>query len=256
MTRLAAISKERHTGKSWSRASTFSFTATTSRVPLGAREVPVAAMNMPLAFILGKEEFILVGLLSFSPGRNLLLGPDGKLLTDYVPAVFRSYPFRLVKASGNKPGMVLCVDEASGLVMENGGEETFFDENGELSKPVLEIFESLKQAEQSRLVLQHGVSALAKAELIAPWEIQAIEGGQEKAVTGIFTIDEEKLNKLDDDAFVALRKAHALPIAYSQLLSRANIRVLQNLSRVHDEARPPQDVDLDGFSLVDDSMKL
>lgn len=249
MARLAPISKDRHAGKSWRRFSTFSFAAGTSAVPLVAREVPHAARSMPIAFLREPDGFTLAGVLSLVPGQNLFVGPEGKWLGDYVPSEFRCYPFRFAPAPGEKGEMMFCVDEGSGLIGDAGDGEPFFDENGELTRSVQEIFDFLKQMAQNRAGTKGAVSAMAESGIITEWNVKVNLGGQEKYVKGLYTIDEVKLTNLDDQEFLKLRKAFALPIVYSQLLSMGNIRVLQKLSERHEKESAAPDTDLGDFSL-------
>lgn len=256
MVQLVPVSKDRHGGKTWSRFTSLSFAAGISAVPLVAREVPMAALTMPLAFIRAKDAFTLVGLLSLSPGTNLFVGPDGRWLGDYVPSAFRCYPFQVAKKPGDSQEMVFCVDENSGLVFDGGGEEPFFDETGELAKPVMDILEFLKQVEQNRAGTENAVAAMAESGVIADWDLKVKDGDAEKPVKGLYKIDEKKLAELDDQAFLALKNAFALPIAYSQLLSMGNIRVLVKLAQATAQQRAGREPELEGFTLVDDRFRL
>jgi len=80
MTKLAAVSREKHGGKYWQRFSCISFAADTSLVPLAARELPEAALNMPVVFAPEKGGYSLTALLSFVPGKNVFVSPEGKWL--------------------------------------------------------------------------------------------------------------------------------------------------------------------------------
>jgi len=51
-------------------------------------------------------------------------------------------------------------------------------------------------------------------------------------------------NALTDDAFLKLRKASALPIAYAQMLSAGQLGMLEQLARMQAELRPPPAVAL------------
>jgi len=237
MARLAPVSKHRHAGTYWQRFTDVSFAAQTSMAPLVARELPMAALNFPTAFALEEGRYSLVGLFSLFPGHNLFVGPDGKWLADYLPAVFRCHPFSLARQE-DSDHMVLCVDEDSGLVGEDK-KERFFDPVGELDKSVKDILEFLQQLEQNRHGTRVAVAALADAGLVVPWEIKAKAGEQEKTVEGIFRIDEEKLNKLDDDTFLGLRRVHALPVAYAQLLSMGHLKKFSKLARLHEPVPAP-----------------
>ena len=243
MSKLVALSKD----KSWQKQTDPSFARDTSIVPLAAREIPYAAPEMPLAFAPEGDGYTLVAFLSFLPGQNLYVSPEGKWMGKYVPAIIRSYPFRLVKTSDEK-GMALRVE--ADAVLDAGEGEPFFDENGELAQPVKDILEFLKEFEQNRMATEAAVAALAGAGVITQWNLKV--GGN--PVKGIFRIDEAALNSLDDETFLRLRKAQALPVAYAQLLSMGNIRILQRLAEYHDKAAP-QEVDIEGLFGEDDIFK-
>jgi len=243
MTKLTALRKD----KSWQKQTDAFYALSTSIVPLAARELPYAALEMPLAFAPEGNGYTLVAFLSFLPGQNLFVSPEGKWMGKYVPAIFRAYPFRLVDAPG-KEGMVLRVEEDA--VQDAGEGEPFFDENGELAQPVKDILEFLKEFEQNRMATEAAVAVLAEAGVITQWNLKV----GDKPVKGIFRIDEAALNSLDDETFLRLRKAQALPVAYAQLLSMGNIRVLQRLAEYHDKAAPPK-VDIEGLFGEDDIFK-
>jgi len=248
MTKLAAVSREKHGTQYWKKFTSMSFAEQTSLVPLAARELPRAAVSMPVAFAPEQGGYTLVALLSPVAGQNLFVTAGGKWLGAYVPAVFRAYPFRLVRAPNNSGSMVLCVDEDSGISAEAG--EPFFDDDGELAKPVKDILEFLKQMEQNRAGTDRAVEALVETGILAEWDLKV----NENPVRGIYRIDEGALNSLDDEAFLRLRKAQALPVAYAQLLSMGNIRLLQRLAEYHEKAETPQ-VDIESMFGDDDIFK-
>lgn len=243
MSRLVAPSRD----TSWHKPKDVLFAREMAMVPLAARELPYAALNMPVAFAQEGGGYTLVALLSFLPGQNLFVSPDGKWMARYIPAQIRAYPFRLVRVPGEN-AMALRVEENA--VLEAGEGEPFYDDSGDLARPVEEILEFLKETEQSRIGTEAAVSALADAGLLTGWDIKV----NEKPVRGICRIDEDKLNKLDDETFLRLRKIHALALSYAQLLSMGNIRVLQRLAEYRDKTRPPE-VDIETMFGEDDIFK-
>src|ERR1700740_908619 len=129
---IVPISRERHAGKNWRRAANHAFAATEAVVPLVGTELANAALAMPIAFTRQEGRHIAIGLLSLTPGRNLFVGPDGRWLGPYVPAAFRSYPFRLIRKEGTEE-WVLCIDEDSKLLAAGAGGEPIFDAQGDLA---------------------------------------------------------------------------------------------------------------------------
>jgi hypothetical protein len=231
MPQLTPISRRNHADKSWTRFTSYSFASKSSIASLVGAEIPKAlADRFPLAFVKEKDRFFLVAVLSFAPGTNLFVARDGKWLGEYIPAVFRSYPFMLAKAEG-KDDLILCVDEESRLVKDDKSAEPFFDDQGALSRQVQDIFNFLSQIEKNKTQTVRAITALAEAGLITEWPLKIQDGEQEKSVTGLYRIDEAGLNALDDERFLKLRKAGGLPIAYAQLLSMNNIQLLAQLAK-------------------------
>ena len=228
---LTAISKEQFSGKAWQRYTSYAFAARETLIPLVVAELTQAVPAMPLGFVQSGEGFQLVAVTALQQGANLFVAPDGCWLGAYVPATLRGYPFRLVKPQ-DRADSVLCIDEASGLVVEAGQGETFLDEDGQPSKAVKDVLELLSQVERSRMVTQAAVDALVAAGLIQPWPLSIQQGEQNVSVTGLYRIDEAGLNALETEAFLTLRRSGALPVAYAQLMSMNQLTVLQQLVQV------------------------
>ena len=73
--------------------------------------------------------------------------------------------------------------------------------------------------------------------------------------------DDRLLNKLDDDDFLALRKACGLAVAYAQLLSMNQLTVLERLGELRGQNLAPQAANskatnLTGFSLLEENGSL
>jgi hypothetical protein len=232
MPKLTAITKQNHADKSWTRFTSYTFASKDNLAPLAGAEIAKAVTGLPMAFAKHKDRFLLVAVLSLFPGTNLFVAPDGRWLGQYVPSVFRGYPFYLARMEGQE-NLVLCVDEDSGLVNDDrAAGEPFFDDKGEVSQSVKDIMDFLNQVEQNRALTNVSVAALAEAGVITEWPLKIKQGDQEKPVTGLYRIDEAKLNSLEDEQFLKIRKAGALPIAYAQLLSMNNIQMFNQLANV------------------------
>ncbi|MCA1793822.1 MAG: SapC family protein [Desulfobacteraceae bacterium] len=92
----------------------------------------------------------------------------------------------------------------------------------------------LSQVEQNKRKTIQAVAALAEAGVITQWPLKMKYEDQEKPVAGLHRIDEAKLNSLEDEQFLKIRKAGALPIAYAQLLSMENIRMFEKLAKAQE----------------------
>jgi hypothetical protein len=97
------------------------------------------------------------------------------------------------------------------------------------------VLDFLVQLDANRIATGRAVAALAGAEALAPWPLEVETAEGRKAVAGLFRVDEARLNALDADAFLALRAAGALPLAYAQLLSMGQLSVFQTLAQLQQQ---------------------
>ncbi len=168
-TSIVPISLDRHGRKAFRRFTSYSFAGAETVVPIVAAEVPKAAMNFPLAFIKQGEELVLVGVMGLEPGSNLFVAPDGKWIGAYVPAAFRAYPYLLAKTEDGRH--VLCVNEASGLVVEGGQGERFFDDAGNINSDVRAILDFLTKVQADRAVTERACKSIGALDILEPWPI-------------------------------------------------------------------------------------
>ena len=243
MTKMVPVSRESHAGQIWRRLSTYLFTATEHYVPISGAEFGRVVSSMPIAFVELSGLYIPVALLSLTPKENLFVAPDGRWLGGYVPMMFRFYPFRLLRRPGTDQFSLWVDDDAQALPDTAASTELFYDAEGNLSPATKAVFDALAQFEQGRMGTMVAMAALLAEKVICPWSLKIKDGDQERDVTGLYRVDEVALNELDDDAFLRLRKAHAMPIAYAQLLSMGqavNFGHLQQLrARFGQSTRPP-----------------
>jgi hypothetical protein len=236
MPQFAAISRERHANKKWLRFSNYAFAAGEIIAPIVGAELARAALAMPCAFLQQSGRYTLVAVLSLIAGRNVFVAPDGRWLGPYVPAVFRLYPFRVLPTDKGD-SVVLCVDEESKLVVDGSstGEE-FFDAQGNPTPVLKPAFDAALALERNRKSTELAVEALAKADVIRPWEIKVKTAEGERPISGLYRVDEVALHALPDDTFLNLRKTAALVIASTQMLSMGQLGLLQHLARLQTQA--------------------
>ncbi len=261
MPEFAAITPERHAKKVWKRVTDYAFVAEDTGIPLVGAELSKAALAMPIGFMKIDAGYQLFAMTSLQPGTNLYVAPDGMWLAGYIPAALRGYPFRLLKPE-NAEKSILCINEASGLVVESEEDgNAFFNDQDQPTQAIKDILNFLIEVEASRALTQRAVNALADAGLITPWEINLKQGEKVMPVEGLFRIDEAALNKIDDEDFLAVRKAGGLALAYAQLLSMNQLTVLERLGKLRgqileQQAAAAEVSNLTGFSLSEDEGSL
>lgn len=225
-----AVRASTHSDKSWTPYSGYAFAAKIMAAPISADELSYASTEFPLAF-LKAERTMFVALLGVNTDQNLFVAPDGRWVGQYVPAVMRGYPFKLLPAEEGR--YALGYDDASGLIGAAGQGEPFFDDKGEPTERIQQVLQFLIRLQNG---LDQGTRVAAKLEeldLLETWPLKAMDGGKERNVVGLQRVNETKLSALADDQFLELRKIGALPLIYAQLLSMANIPTLGRLGQAH-----------------------
>jgi hypothetical protein len=262
MTEFTAIAPGAHAQKVWKNVIDYTFAAADNVIPLVAAELSKVLSAMPIGFIEQETGYMLVEVTSLQPDQNLYVALDGKWQGTYIPSALRAYPFRLLpQESSDKT--ILCINEASGLVVENTQKgNAFFDDENQPTQTIKDILNFLSEVEVNRTVTQQAVDALADAGLITPWKLNLKQGEEVVPVKGLFHVDEAALNKLDNDDYLTLRTAGSLALAYAQLFSMNQLAVLERLGQLRtqileqQEKAKPQTKNLAGFSLSEDNGSL
>jgi len=127
------------------------------------------------------------------------------------------------------------VDESSPLFSDTEG-ELFFPQGDELAPGARKAMDFLGMVEQGRAATVRACEALARHQCIVPLAFTTKVSGADRKVEGLFQAGEAQLNALPDEAFLELRAAGALQLAYSQLLSLHKLPMLGALATRRAEA--------------------
>lgn len=226
----ALLNKEQHGSLGVSRPDRpFAFAEQIRAVPLTISEIPSASRDYPVIFSEANAALPLavVGIID---DENLFIDENGEWDQNvYVPGYLRRYPFALAtdRASDpQNPRMAMIVDEGYAGITENG-ELPFFN-NGEPSDAMKQAMEYCQTYEQDRQNTLRFSQELAKYDILAEQVAQYTPDGapSPQPFAKYVGTEENKLNEMPDDKFLALRKSNMLPILYAQLLSMGNWRAL------------------------------
>lgn len=233
MADIQVITPERHGHKYWRKHSGYGFAAADALCPLVIQELTKAVLSLPIGFIAEGDGYIPVAVQGLNPGKNLFVAPNGQWLTNYIPAPYRAYPFHLATTDDGQ--YVLCVDEASDLVVDSDG-EAFFNEDGTPNQSILDIFKFFTEIEANRVATRSICAVLQRHNLIQPWVITLKDDQANISVNGLFRIDESIFHTLSSDALLEIRDVGGLTMIYSQLLSVQHLPSLGLLAQGHAEA--------------------
>jgi hypothetical protein len=229
------ITWEKHGTKCWNKLRDYRFASKDNLVALSATEAPRALMWMPLAFLLQGETITLVGLEGLVKGHNQLVDQRGVWIADYVPAVYRSYPFKI---TGRSEQSILCIDESSGLISDDYSGQPFFDQDGKPAPALAEYLTFLGQLQGEMAHTQRLSSRLAALGLLDKWLIELESNGRKETVE-LLRVNEERLNQLSSEQFLDLRSTGALLLAYCQLLSMQNVQLLKRMAKTQLRSEAP-----------------
>lgn len=224
MPNFRPITRDSHGTKFWKPQSSFHFAAKEAAVPLTFDELPRAVVSLVVGFMLNADDYFPVALLGLKPGENLLVGANGQWLGRYVPALFRAHPFGIGPVASDRE--ILCIDEDSGLVSDGPIGERFFDQSGAATKTIEGVLSFLQTVSAGQRQTKRICQVLKMHNLIQPWPIAIDSPAGEQRLGGIYRIDEAALNALPGEAFLELRTAGALLVAYLQLLSMQHLQAL------------------------------
>lgn len=215
------VSVSRHQSLRWANFDSYEFAAKDTVCPVVMSEMPKAACQLPLAFVASNETFMPVAVLGLTSETNAFVGANGLWQDTYVPAQYRGYPFLIAPTAEGE--QLFCVNENSGLVGEQHS-QAFFDDEGNLSPDLKPIFDFWVQVEANRVQTRRFAQTLKEFDLLEPWEItvENEEGGSYQ-VTGLYRINEQRLNSLSDELFAQVRAAGVLPMVYCQLFSMQHL---------------------------------
>ena len=186
----------------------------------------------------------LVALVGVIPGQNLMVSPEGRWLSGYLPFQMKSYPFALAPAPNGE--LVLCIVERDGTVVDGPGGNAFFDSAGELDPVVAQTMKALVNFEREKAACRGRAAELEAAGIIKPWDLAMQTYLGPRKIEGLYQVDEVALQTLDDAAFLELRKTGALSLAYCQMLSMQNVANLAHRAQIAPPAPvavPPMELD-------------
>lgn len=224
MTDIRVLTYGEYANKRWFKPTDFRFAASDRTVPIGFSEVPQAMLSLPLGFIKVEQSYQTVIVQGLLQGQNLLIDANGRWLADYLPLLYRAYPFRLAK---NPEGQyVVCADHDSGLVTDAPAGHQFFEEEKNLGKEAGAMASLLMQFETERPHMANVCQLLSDNELIEPWPIQVQQSDGVIVVEALYRVNEKRLMELSVDALAAVRGCGGLMLCYAQLLSMAHLKQL------------------------------
>jgi hypothetical protein len=194
-----------------------------------AREFPILFVGADKDDKTGKQQVAPVALFGMARAENLFV-EGGEWKAEYLPAIFRTYPFTLARLDADDNGRWAVVFDASWRGMaENGPGDALFDATGKAT-PILEKLHEFTQEVESDIERTRvGGQRLVELGLLKAMRFDAtMPDGAKVSLDGFLTLDEDALNKLPDAAVLELHRNGLLGLLHLHRASLVNMqRLLQ-----------------------------
>jgi SapC protein len=192
--------------------------------------------HYPIVFRKSPEgEFAPLALLGFREKQNLFLGEQG-WDAPYIPVMVERLPFLIGKGFGGE--QVIHIDLDSPRISRTEGEPLFKEHGGnsELLERASSLLATIQQGIQAT---QPFIAALNEYALLESFalDITFTDGAQHR-LAGFYTIQEEKLAKLDSEALGKLHQRGYLQAIFMVIASLAHFRdMIERASKLDASAR-------------------
>lgn len=206
-------------------------------VAIAAAEMPSAAVEFPCVMTRGTDGGgRLLAITGLEHGRNLFVDAQGHWSGHYLPAVLRTWPFRLLTEVDDEGARLVAVHRPA-LSASTG--DALFDDQGQESPWLQAVLRELVALDAGATTTAEQVAALDAAGLLHERTLQAIlPSGRQMELTGFLSVDEAKLNALDPALAGELHRQGALSLAYLHLLSLRRFRPLMERAAAQEPTAP------------------
>ena len=207
-------------------------------ISITAAEYAHAAASFPVVLVKGPEQqrYRSVALLGLETGENLFY-KDKKWSGLSLPQSIGMAPFSLGLDPDKENTLTACVDLDSEFVGEDK-ELALFEEDGKESELLTNVQNSLGRLYENEKRTDTFVKELEEHDLLQELELNIdFANGEKKKLTGLFSVNEDKLKALSDDKVLDFHKRGLFVPIFAMLGSLAQINRLVQLRNNSDAAK-------------------
>lgn len=205
----------------------YNFARTMNAMPLAQSEYEQACKYYPIVFIAtdaAATRLQSVVLMGFEADQNLFVNKDGAWESlHYIPAYAQRHPFQLGWDSTKQEALVHVDASYPGLNREEG---MAFYEEGEPSSYLQQLSHALYTLERELEQTQQWVMRLQEKGLLMEQSVNLTIDGQTQSVAGVWVIDFEQLDQLEDAELAQLYHNGSLSLIEQHRVSLSNLDLL------------------------------
>lgn len=204
-------------------------------VPVIGDELIKLVLDFPVYLLKNKEtgQFSLNALMGFEPGENLFLQGE-HWAASYLPLHMRRQPFLLASSGEEKQTTEnnearIAIDMDSKRINESKG-QAVFTEDGSKTPYLEDIIEVLKLLAMGIESTEVFISILVEHDLIEPTQLTVtFANGEKKSLGGIYTLNADKLDKLNGEVVAELHARGFLQACYMIAASMGQVTKMINM---------------------------
>lgn len=221
---VVTVDKKRHARTRVLRNPDLAHARELNVVAVTLREFGPCANNFPVVFIKNPENGRMrpVAVFGFRPGENLFYDPKEWHCT-YAPQMLLRHPF-VIGFDDRDPdsnSVTTCLETDSPWISKNETEgDALYDESGAETDFLKYHMQLLADIFNGEKFTEQFMQKLNEMSLICPFEIiLQSQSGDARKLTGLYTVDEKKLRRLDKEQLLALTENDYLANIYFMLNS-------------------------------------
>lgn len=230
MANFVAIKADKHQDLKLASKRDLAHVAEQHIVPVTAAEYAQASASFPVVLVKNPESprYRSVVMLGLEAGENLFYN-DGKWTGLSLPQSVGMAPFALGLDPDKENTLTACVDVDSNLVGEDK-ELALFEAEGKESELLINVQNSLGRLYENEKMTENFIKELEENDLLQELELNVnLASGEKKKLTGVFTINEDKVKALAEDKVIDFHKRGLFVPIYAMLGSLGQVNRLVQL---------------------------
>lgn len=233
MAEYEILLKSQHKKLGFKRPLNYSIALSESFLPITGKEIPYLWKDVPIVFIKRPDNsFFLAILLKLYEDFSPFLNKGGEWLSDYVPAILITYPFKMLtlkipeKEEKEEKQALGFIKGSPHLSFEkDNGFDPVFKEDGQLSGPIDLIAKILSSFGSDKETINSLITKFETSNILKEIAIQD-QNGKRTKIPNVFSIDESMLKKLSAKQVKGFIDDGGLDLIYYQKFSVSNIQKL------------------------------
>lgn len=238
MANFVPVKKEQHQNIKLASKRDLAHVAGQHIVSLTAAEYAQASASFPVVLVKNPESphYRSVAILGLEAGENLYY-KDDKWSGLSLPQSVGMAPFALGLDPDKENTLTVCVDIDSALVGEDK-DLALFEADGKESELLANVQNSLGRLYENEKMTENFIKELEENDLLQELELKIdLSNGEKKKLTGLFTVNEDKIKSLADDKVLDFHKRGLFVPMYAMLGSLGQINRLVQLRNLTSNAQ-------------------